>query len=88
MIVVRPSVELALLFSQNSFLYFFPSRRLMNELYQPLLKGIPKQPSFHHSEFSEDALNDFYTKLSRAIEEIPLDAFHSSSNRNGLLLLY
>jgi len=48
----------------------------MNELYQPLLKGIPKQPSFHHSEFSEDALNDFYTKLSRAIEEIPLDAFH------------
>jgi len=105
MIVVRPSVELALLFSQSSFFYFFPSRRLMNELYQR--KGIQKQTSFHtapHSGFSEDALNGFYTKLSSAIEDIPLHSmlfigsdmnakidspfsFHSSSNRNGLLLL-
>jgi len=45
----------------------------MNELYQR--KGIQKQTSFHtapHSGFSEDALNGFYTKLSSAVEDIPL----------------
>jgi len=49
---------------------------MIDERIVSAFKGNPKTTIIScyspHSRFSDDALNDFYTKLSRAIEDVPL----------------